>query len=755
MKNILFLFILCVFSVSSQAQLFTIDQDLSFKRADSSSYRMPLAGGLNQAQFSQIDFNNDGDLDLFAFDRSGNKVSCFIAHEFEGEWIYFHDPQYDEFFPEMTEFMILKDYNGDHKPDLWTYDPFYSRVMLYKNIGDAYPVFRFKQRLRGYNHNNPPFDSTDFIHFKGNLPAVVDMDLDGDVDFVSNLNYCGASLVYFRNLTEDNNESLEDIHFDIPDYCLGNISDNGIEIEIIHDTLCPYPRRYKKKHCGFRTLNFFDDNDDRDLECIFGSSEQLTNPVYVLHNAKTDQKSYKDSFITIDTAYFDPLVEPLISVAPASSIVDVNLDGAMDLILSTNETSVKESSVNETQNVLLFLNTNTTDNSDFDFVQNDFLVEDMLDFGAHTAPALADLDNDGDLDLLIATNGDDAKTNNETHQLVFFKNIGDTLEADFILTDMDYANIKKDSFDGPIIPSLADLDNDGDLDLLLGLIDGTISLYRNNGSPTAANFQFETANYSSINVGERASPCLYDLDEDGLTDLLVGEYDGNINYFRNTGTSSSPVFSLITDSLGGIVTNELIYQSLGDTFIYFYFGNASLGVADLSNKTRGIVAGGAEGKLRVFTIPNNLTADFTENTEQTFHILNDSLYIKDWGADAIPAVGDLDRDGYSDILIGNSRGGLHFLTGRDTRSVKPAEIIRSDLKIYPNPTQGELNIAFLHEVNHFGYEIYDLSGRVVQADNAVSKKKISLNSDLVNGTYFIRVMSEKGYYLPYKFVIIR
>ena len=754
MKKILFLGILCLSALALRAQLFTIDNDLSFRRADSSSYRMPLAGGINQAQFSQIDLNNDGDLDLFVFDRSGNKVSCFISYELEGKWIYFHDPQYDELFPAMAEFMILKDYNGDNKPDLWTYDPFWSKVMLYKNVGDGPPEFKFKQRLRGYNYNNPPFDSTDFIHFKGNLPAVVDLDLDGDMDFVCNLNYCGASLIYFRNLTEDNNEPLDDIHFDIPDYCLGNLSDNGIELELIGDSDCLYSRRYKK-HCGFRTLNFFDDDDDRDLECIFGSSEQLTNPVYILENGKTDVLSFKDTFISIDTAYFDALVEPQISVAPAASIIDYDLDGEMDLILSTNETLVKESKVNETENVLLFRNTNTTDNSDFDFVQNDFLVKDMLDFGAHTAPVLADLDDDGDLDLLIATNGDDAKTNNKTHQLVYFKNIGDSLEADFILTDMDYANIKKDSFDGVIIPTLGDIDGDGDLDLLLGLIDGSLSLYRNNGTASAANFQFETSDYAGINVGERASPCLADLDKDGLLDLLIGEYEGNINYFRNIGSSSSPAFTLIMDSLGGIVTNELIYQTLGDTFIYTFFGNSSLGVADLSNNTRGIVAGGAEGKIRVFTIADDLNAEFKENIEQTFHNLNDSLYIKDWGSDAIPAVGDLDHDGFSDVLIGNSRGGLHYLTGRDTRGIKPADLVRSDLSIFPNPSKGELNVSFLHRVSSYSYEIFDLSGRMVQHEDVRSNRSISLNSSLVNGTYFIRVKSESGYYLPYKFVIIR
>ena len=41
-----------------------------------SQLNMPWAGGLNYAQFSDIDYDFDGDMDLLVFDRSRIKLSC-------------------------------------------------------------------------------------------------------------------------------------------------------------------------------------------------------------------------------------------------------------------------------------------------------------------------------------------------------------------------------------------------------------------------------------------------------------------------------------------------------------------------------------------------------------------------------------------------------------------------------------------------------------------------------------------------------
>ncbi len=47
----------------------------------------------------------------------------------------------------------------------------------------------------------------------------------------------------------------------------------------------------------------------------------------------------------------------------------------------------------------------------------------------------------------------------------------------------------------------------------------------------------------------RADPRIYDLDQDGLKDLLVGEYDGNVYFYKNVGTNAAPVFDASFDTL--------------------------------------------------------------------------------------------------------------------------------------------------------------------------------------------------------------
>ncbi len=763
MKKLLLITLFVGSFTASFGQLFSQNLDLVFKRSDSTVYELALTGGVNQAQFSQIDLNNDGKLDLFLFDRSGNKVSCFIAAEDNGELSYFYDPSFEEVFPKgLSEFMILKDYNEDNLPDLWTYNQNENKVQLFKNIGTTEPVFELKKNLRAYNFNNPPLDSSDFVHFKGNFPAVVDLDQDGDMDFVTNAAFCGSNITFYLNNTVERGLNLEDIEFEIADYCLGNLGENGIELEL--DAFCFFQRNYRyKKHCGFKSLLFYDSDQDDDLDLLFGTSEQPTNPLFFIENGKSDLSMEIDTFITFDTAYFDPLVEPLISVGASGSLVDVDLDGVLDLILTTNEVLTVDEAVEETNNVLYFRNLNQNDQPNFSFVQNDFLSGEMIDHGGHTAPVFGDLDGDNDQDILILTSGDDANGNRERPFLVYYKNIGDSMNPEFILEEINFSDLASDSLTGEVIPALSDLDNDGDLDMLVGRQDGSLTLYRNTGSSILPQFSKESDNYKGIDVGERAAPCFYDLDGDGLEDLLIGEYDGNINYFKNKGNLSNPDFQLEDDSLGGILNNELIPQSVFDpdrgfydTMIYQYFGSSSPTVAELNNGRTAIVAGGAEGKLRVFEIASDLSQHFTDNPDQMHQTIGDSLYVKDWGALVNPTAVDLEGDGSSDILFGNSRGGLNYVVGRDNSSVEyKARRNQLHTGIYPNPSSGVLNIELGDKKDILSYEIRDLAGRTLQSSSRLNGKKIRISEGISNGVYIIVFQLGDQQYLPQKFLLHR
>ena len=100
--------------------------------------------------------------------------------------------------------------------------------------------------------------------------------------------------------------------------------------------------------------------------------------------------------------------------------------------------------------------------------------------------------------------------------------------------------------------AVADLDGDNDLDIIVGAANGNdinnLVLLRNNGTPTSPSYAVLDSNIiHGIDVGSYAIPALADLDDDGDMDLLIGRGDGRLTHFENTGTATSPVFVLTSD----------------------------------------------------------------------------------------------------------------------------------------------------------------------------------------------------------------
>jgi hypothetical protein len=513
-------------------------------RASDPHFRSPYPPGLTDvgrfAKPAFADIDGDGDLDAFigAGDPSDASV-LFFDNTGSAQVPRFAAPLSNFFgLPDVVTVSspAFADIDGDG--DLDVFLTARGRILFLSNSGSAAsPAFA--------DPVSSPFGLADVGDVVS--PAFADLDDDGDLDAV-------VGLVDGRTVFVANTGTAQVAAFappvglgDVGDYSVptfadidgdgdldGFIGERNGNVAFFHNTgnaqspafapLVANP--FGLVDAGSLSSPAFADlDDDGDLDAFVGVLDGRT---FLFRNAGS----------ATEPAFVPPLGLAFGEANGRPAFVDIDGDGDLDAFAG-----------NDDGNTLLFGNTGSAQAPAFAApVTNPF---GLVDVGYYGGPAFVDIDGDGDFDAFV-------------HVFVlgraaFFLNTGSArapafappIASPFGLSAVDYSRA----------PAFADIEGDGDLDAFIGAGDGNTVFFRNTGSALAPAFEAPmTSPFGLADVGTLASTAVADVDGDGDLDAFVGEYGGDIFFFRNTLNARVPAFAgpvanpfglANVDSLGG------------------------------------------------------------------------------------------------------------------------------------------------------------------------------------------------------------
>ncbi len=688
MKKLTLLFALSAICVSlfAQSPKFFIDNSLPFYKANNAVIPYPFTGGFISPQFSNIDLNGDGRKDLFVFDRSANKVLTFLnVQGLSTSWV--HAPDYEMGFPALHSWALLADYNGDGKEDIFTAADanfFPQAVAVYKNVSVGNNLkFELVTPQLTSDQNIVGLPKAPIYWIRDDISAIADVDGDGDLDILT-FDASAASITLYGNEAKEKGYPLDSLVFRTYDACWGGFRESFVDRSVALGVPCFGGRYYKAGAHSGATMLLLDIDGDKDQDLILGDAS--FDELSILYNGKTDFSHPFDSMIAYDTTFPTNTTKVKIYNFPAAYYVDANTgSSSKDLIVAPN---LGAGGKNIDQ-IWLYRNDGANSKPTFVFQKTNFLQEWTVDFGSGVTPRFMDVDGDGDLDLLVAHRGAFKATLNKADRITLFKNTGTTTEAAFTQDNtFDYLGLIKDSI-RDMKPAIGDLNGDGKQDMLIGDADGKLHYYQNNTSGSLS-FAPRQKNYMNIDIGFSAAPQIIDLDGDNLLDLVVGTGGGFINFYKNTGSKTAPQFSSTPtiDTLGNVYVNDFYWYYIIDfngkitdsvkTFDFSGFATPYIGDLDRDGK-RELILGSQTGKIWLFeNIDNNLNGTFTEVDTFVFNNLSGKLEGLDLGFRVVPEAVLLSDSANTKpvVLVGNFRGGLSFLNTEPNPIGSVSEIVK-------------------------------------------------------------------------------
>ncbi|HET9581932.1 MAG TPA: VCBS repeat-containing protein [Gemmatimonadota bacterium] len=562
----------------------------AFTVADSAGrpYDHPFLGGFNVPRPQLVDIDADGDLDLFV-QEAADRILFFERADGPEIRYRWRTDRFAEL--PVGEWYRFADLDSDGDPDLLGEAKF-SMLQAWENRGPA-----AEPRFVGVVDTLQDTGGAPIYSDRQNIPSVIDFDCDGRLDLM--LGRLDGSVTRYEADAPWGGSGAPTFAF---------VTDEFEGIRIVAQIT---PSLH-----GANSLVFADIDDDGDHDLMWG--DFFEPGLLILENIGTcDRPAFSNR-----PAPF-PRGNPLTTSGyNASTFGDVDGDGDLDAVVGVLGGAYNPITTAADNLYLL-----RQEAEGWRVVTRRLIGQ--VDVGAESVPAVGDLDGDGDPDLLLANKIDPADP--RTARIYRLENVGRVGRPALRLT-------------GPLgmtgafhyAPALADLDADGDLDLVVGTWNEGVQLYRNEGTRSAPRFATEPEPLVELTRGSHASPALADLDGDGDLDLMAGESSGELNLWRNDGSPREPSFTLVADALGGFDVGRRSAPAFADLDAD---GDLDLVVGSESGEAA-IHWNRGQGPLGDLFGPAGATLELP--------------------GIAAPVFADMDADGDPDLLLGEIAGGLRY-----------------------------------------------------------------------------------------------
>jgi hypothetical protein len=529
------------------------------------------------------DMDGDGDMDILSASRLDDTIAWYENNGASDPSWTASDIATDA---DGATSVFAADMDNDGDMDIVSASINDDTIAWYENDGNANPSWTTREIATDADYAESVF--------------AADMDNDGDMDIVSASAYDDTIAWYENNGASD------------PSWTASDIATSA----------------------DYATSVFAADMDnDGDMDIVSASWEDDTIAWY----ENTATFSFDPTWSASD---IDTNADGAFSVFAA----DMDNDGDMDIVSA----SADDSTIAWYEN----------DNSDSGWTAAD------IDTDAASAQSVfvADMDDDGDMDIVSASEEDDT--------IAWYENDGN---ANPSWTASDIAT----SADGACYVFAADMDNDGDMDIVSASAeDDTIAWYENDGN---ANPSWTASDIATSADGAR-SVFVADMDNDGDMDILsASEEDDTIAWYENDG-NANPSWSaenIVTDADGANSVfaadmdndgdMDIVSASSNDDTIawYEYTTGTTIGPPWIARE----IDTNADGAAAVFVADMDNDGDMDivsvsgiDNTTAWYENLGDTDDdgILDWTASDIATSGydpyglfvaDMDNDGDMDIIV--------------------------------------------------------------------------------------------------------